>query len=181
MKKMSLFSSVVAGLIVGMSAVHAEGITIGEKIIGIEGASATIKADTYPPFGELDHEGSDIEYGIRLGAQNKEWRTLLIANYFDSSDDDQEYFKAQATFDYLLVQDSAFKPFIGLNLGYISYTTSNPNGDDDDSGFLYGAQAGFLVRVADHVQFDVSYRYSFASSDTVNHTESIVVGLNYIF
>jgi opacity protein-like surface antigen len=129
----------------------------------------------------LDHDGSDVEYGLRLGAQNDEWRTLLTVNYFDSSDDDQEYVKGLVSFDYLLMKESAFKPFIGVNFGYISYTTSVPNGDDDDSGFLYGAQAGFLYRVAEHVQMDISYRYSLSEADRVNHTEGVVFGINYIF
>jgi len=182
MKKLGIVGSILVGAMAVVSSVQAGEISVGERIIGLEVAAAKIQADTYGPTGEYDHTGDDVEYGLRLGAQNKEWRTLLVVDYFDSSNDDQQYVKGLVTFDYLIMQESAFKPFIGVNLGYISYSTSNPvTGDGDDSGFLYGGQAGFLYRLAENIQMDVSYRYSFSEANSVNHTEGIVFGINYIF
>jgi len=169
--------SIVAGLaVLGIAGVlHAEEVSIGEKIIGLEVGASKIEADSI--FLGDNYEGNDIEYGLRLGAQNKQWRTLIVLNYYDANDDDQEYIKGMATFDYLLIQDSPLKPYLGVNVGYIDYTSQ----ERDDSGFLYGGQVGVLYRVAENIQVDVTYRYSFVESDYVNHVEGIVVGLNYIF
>ncbi|BAF72903.1 outer membrane beta-barrel protein [Sulfurovum sp. NBC37-1] len=165
-----------------VSSLVAEDIAINEKIIGVEIGSAQIEADTYGPFGEESHRSAyNVEYGLRLGAQNDTWRTLLIVNYFDSTDDDQKYYRGLGTFDYLLMQDSSFKPFIGVNIGYMNYKTSNPNGNNDENSFIYGGQAGVLFRVADEIELDLSYRYSLSSSEYVNNTGSILFGLNYIF
>lgn len=161
---------------------YAGGMYDGNRILGFEATAATVEADTFGLLGERDHKGDDVEFGIRLGAENTEWRSMLLVNYFDSSDDDQEYWKVQGTFDYLLLQDNtSFHPFIGINLGYISYSTSNPTGDDDDSGILYGGQIGMLWRAAESLEIDISYRYSFSNADYVNHTEGVVFGLNYMF
>lgn len=177
----SMIGGILMGTTIFVNSVEAGGMSVGDKIIGVEVAAGKVEADTYGPFGEYNHIGDDVEFGLRLGAQNDAWRTLLILNYFDSSSDDQEYIKGLATFDYLITKESDFKPFIGVNLGYINYTTSNPTGDDDDSGFLYGGQAGLLYNVTESIQVDLSYRYSFSSADSVNHTEGIVFGMNYIF
>jgi len=173
MKKLGIVGSLLAGAAVLTSGVQAGEISVGEKIIGIEIGAGTIEADT---LFEYDYTGNDVEYGIRLGAQNDEWRTLLVLDYYDSSDDDQKYIKGLVSFDYLLTE-STFKPYIGVNLGYLDYTSES----NDDSGFLYGGQVGFLYRVADNVQIDVTYRYSFVEADHVNHVEDVVFGVNYIF
>jgi len=176
-----MLKGIVAGIMVLIFTVgsEAEELSVNDKILGIEVGAAKIEADTFGPFGESDHEENDVEFGIRIGAQNEEWRTLLILNYFDTgTKSDQEYIKGLVTFDYLLMKKSTFKPYIGINLGYINYTTS---GMDDENGFLYGAQAGMLYRIADNIQVDLTYRYSFSESDHVNHVEGIVFGLNYMF
>jgi len=169
--------SIATGLaVLGIAGIlHAEEVSIGEKIIGLEVGAAKIEADTL--MGGTNYEGDDIEYGLRLGAQNEQWRTLIVLDYYDATDDDQEYIKGMATFDYLLIQDSPLKPYLGVNVGYIDYSSEAR----DDTGFLYGGQVGVLYRVADNVQVDVTYRYSFVESDNINHVEGIVVGLNYIF
>jgi opacity protein-like surface antigen len=156
-------------------------ISKSRTFVGMEIGSAQIEANTYGPFGENDHKSEyNIEYGLRLGAQNGKWRTSLIVNYFDSTDDDQKYYKGLATFDYLLTENSSFKPFIGVNAGYMNYTTSNPNGNDEDNSFLYGGQVGVIFNISDEVQLDLSYRYSLSSSEYVNSTGSFLFGLNYI-
>jgi opacity protein-like surface antigen len=174
MKKLGMVGSILAGAAVLTSGVQAGEISVGEKIIGLEIGAGKIEADTL--VGGFDYVGNDVTYGVRLGAQNEEWRTLLILDYYDSSDDDQKYFKGMVSFDYLLTE-TPFKPYIGINLGYLDYTSESY----DDSGFLYGGQVGFLYRVAENVQIDVTYRYSFVEADHVNHTEDIVFGVNYIF
>ncbi len=169
----------VGTLLLGSISYADSGILPDRSIIGIEIGMGYLQADTYAPLGEADHEGDDVTYGIRLGAQSGDWRSLVILDYFDSSEDDQEYYKGLVTFDYLLLPDSQLHPYIGINLGYISYTTSNPTGDDDDSGFLYGGQTGVILDLDDSFQVDLSYRYSMSGADSVHHSADLIVGLNY--
>jgi opacity protein-like surface antigen len=172
-----LFTTIAAGLL-ATTAVMAEDIDDSQKLLGIEVGAATIEADTFGVLGEANHRGSDVEFGIRFGAQNEEWRTMLMLDYFDSSDDDQEYWKGLATVDYWITRQSNFKPYVGLNLGYLSYTTS---GIDDDGDFIYGMQAGFAVDMGEAVQLDLAYRYSFSASDYVDHVEGVVLAVDYKF
>lgn len=161
------------------SSLYAEDIETSEKILGIEIGASRIQANNHfsPIIGELDHEGDNVEFGVRLGAEKQEWRTLLVVNYFNSSDDDQEYIKGFMGLDYFILQDTDIKPFIGANVGYMNYKTT----DIDESGFLYGAQAGLAYRATENIEIDLMYRYSFASSDNVDHIEGIIFGLNYIY
>jgi opacity protein-like surface antigen len=161
---------------------YAKDFSVSERILGLEIGGAKIQADTGGLIdGELDHDGSDVEFGIRIGAQMDEWRTLLILDYFDSSDDDQNYEKGMITFDYMFMntQESVdgFQPYIGLNVGYMNYESTNI----DDDGLLYGGQIGFSYRVTEQFGIDLSYRYSLVDSDNVDHLEGIVLGLNYIY
>ena len=57
-----------------------------KPFIGLEIGYATVQGDVgyvLPDEPLRDYEGSDVEYGIRLGLQNEEWRTTLSYNYFD--------------------------------------------------------------------------------------------------
>lgn len=175
-KKISaiILATVVTG------SLYAEDISVGEKILGLEIGASKIQADNpYSPIiGEYDHESdTTVSYGLRMGAQKTDWRTLLVVDYFDSTDDDQEYLKGFLEVDYFLIQDSALKPYIGLNVGYMSYQTT----DIDDNGFLYGGQVGVSYRVAEHFEADIMYRYSLSDLDSVDHIEGIMLGLSYIF
>ena len=169
-------------MVLGTS-LYAKDFSISERILGLEIGGAKIQADTNgdPFFGEADHDGSDVEYGIRIGAQMNEWRTLLIVDYFDSSDDDQNYEKAMITFDYMFLnaQESVegLQPYIGLNVGYMNYEST----DIDEDGLLYGGQIGFSYRFTEAFGIDVSYRYSLSEAERTDHLESIVLGLNYIY
>jgi len=171
---------VIASLCIALgTVVQARDLSQSERILGIEIGSGTIQANNQfsPIVGELDHRGTDIEYGFRIGAQQKEWRTLFIADYLNSSDDDQEYIKGMLAVDYFIVQDSALKPFIGANVGYMNYKTTAI----DESGFLYGGQVGAAYRMTDNIEMDFSYRYSLSSANNTDHVEGIIFGLNYIY
>ncbi|MDM5271282.1 outer membrane beta-barrel protein [Sulfurovum sp. zt1-1] len=160
------------------STLNASELTESEKFIGLEVGAAKIQADT---LAGLDHKGDDVEFGFRLGAQNDSWRTMLVFDYFDSSEDDQNYEKGLLELDYYLMnaesETFSFRPFIGLNVGYMNYESTYI----DENGFLYGGQAGFIVGVTQHVDFDVMYRYSFTNADQTDHVESVVVGFNYFY
>ncbi len=169
-------------MILGASA-YAGDMAISERILGVEINAAQIQADTNGDgiFGEANHDGSDVEYGIRIGAQMNEWRTMLVLNYFDSSDDDQNYEKGMITLDYMFLADQGkiqpFQPYIGLNVGYMNYEST----DIDENGVLYGGQVGFAYRLTGNVGLDLSYRYSLTEADRTDHIQSVVFGVNYIY
>ncbi len=179
--------------VLGTSIYARDDISEAKPFIGLEIGYATVQGDVGRLIGTMyDYEGSDIEYGIRIGAKKDEWRTTLSFNYFDSvsseSDEDyaQNYEKYLLSFDYFFLNGnkSNFQPYLGANLGYINYESDN---DIDVSGFLYGAQAGVLFSVADNIDIDIMYRYSLSSATqedhdaTFDHIGSIVFGINYVY
>jgi len=120
----------------------------------------------------------DVEFGFRIGAQNDQWRTTFIFDYYDSSDNDQNIEKGYLTLDYFILEkESAVRPYIGVNVGYANYESSYV----EDSGILYGAQAGIVLEVAEMINMDLGYRYSLSDIDTLDHIGSVVFGVHYIF
>jgi opacity protein-like surface antigen len=168
-------------------------ISQSKPFIGLEIGYATVQGDVGGFFpGDIirDYEGSDIEYGIRIGAQKEEWRTTLSFNYFDGNEDgnEQNYEKGLFSLDYLFLYanqgKSTFQPFIGINVGYMNYESTN---NIDMSGFVYGAQAGLIFSITETVDIDVMYRYSLSNATqddrdaSLDHVGSIVFGINYIY
>ena len=164
------------------TSLQARDLDPSRSFIGLEVGAATIQGDTGAfLLGEPDHKGSDVEYGFRLGTQTNAWRTMFVFNFFDSSDDDQNYEKGFLELDYFFLNDddtsSDFRPYIGANLGYMNYESTNI----DSSGILYGGQAGFAYKIMDTVDLDIMYRYSLTDADNTDHIESVVFGLNYLY
>jgi len=82
------------------------------------------------------------------------------------------------TIDYFVLNNgSAFRPFIGLNVGYANYESTFIESD----GWIYGGQVGVVVDVAEMVNLDLSYRYSLSNADTFDHKGSVFFGVNYLF
>lgn len=69
------------------------------------------------------------------------------------------------------------RPYIGVNIGYANYESSYV----EDSGILYGAQAGIVLEVAEMINLDLGYRYSLSDADALDHIGSVVFGVHYIF
>jgi opacity protein-like surface antigen len=165
------------------SALYAENVTSGEKFIGLEVGAAELQADTDGGFfGEPEHESTGAEFGLRVGAQNNEWRTTLIFDYYDNTDDDQNYEKGLVAIDYFLLAstesiDERFKPYLGVNVGYMNYESTNI----DENGLLYGGQGGISFDVAENFEIDIGYRYSLCDAERTDHIGSAVFGINYIY
>ena len=190
----------------------AENYSEGQSFIGVELSgteiekSARLYTDGYFPVEFGESSDYNIEYGLRLGAQNDEWRTTVLYTYYN--DEDSEYedtiHKVSLNLDYFIWSTDAsgmkIRPFIGGHIGYMSYEASAETYDDlsvilmDESGAFYGAQIGVAVAVAEMLEIDLSYRYSFTSLEditakgidwqaetTLDNTGSIVFGLNYFF
>ena len=126
------------------------------------------------------HKGDAVEYGLRLGAQSDEWRTMFVFDYFDSDDDDQSVEKAFLMLDYFFTDsdiDTTVKPYIGANVGYANYESTLV----DESGFLYGGQIGVVMKAGESLDIDLSYRYSLGEVDALNNVSSITLGINYLY
>lgn len=173
-----------------------EDISQSKPFLGLEIGYATINADALSYYGFYpDYESSDIEYGVRIGAQKADWRTMLIYNYFDTENDGytQTYHKGLLSIDYMFSFTegavSAFKPYLGLNVGYISYETGDIPYSVDTSGFIYGGQIGFTYNVAEQVDIDVMYRYTLGYDITddisdrnrLDNIGSVILGINYLY
>ncbi len=180
----------VAAICVGMvlsSTVYADNYSVGKKFLGIEVGGAQLQGGVYPDLNNVlvfdpMFEGSDVTYGIRFGAQNDKYRSMLLFDYYDNVDEDQNLQLGLVSVDYyVLSQDAAavtIKPFIGINLGYLRYQSSFV----DENSFAYGGQAGLVASVSDKIDIDLAYRYTLSSNaPTMDHFGAAMVGLNYIY
>ena len=168
---------VLLSTLLGSSLFAAEKNFGSKGFLGLEVGYGYVDADV---FTGGKHKGDAIEYGIRLGAQTDEWRTMFVFDYFDSDDDDQTVEKGFIMIDYFFMDsdiDTVVKPFIGANLGYANYESTLV----DESGLLYGGQIGVVMRAGDSVDIDLSYRYSLGQADEVNNVSSITLGINYLY
>lgn len=157
------------------SSLYAKDISISTKFIGLEVGYAGVQGDH---FLEADYTGEDIEFGFRIGAQNNEWRTMFVFDYYDSSDHDQNIEKGLFIVDYFFIDgESTFKPYIGVNAGYANYESTLV----EDSGLLYGGQIGFVIGATETIDLDLSYRYSLSDAEALDHIGSLVLGVHYLF
>ncbi len=171
--------ALLCATILSTSLIANEGVLPSKAIIGLEIGSSTIQANNIysPIIGGLDHRGQNIQLGFRIGAENKEWKTLLVANYFDSPDDDQRYIKGHLEINYFILQESVIRPLMGLNVGYMNYQTSNI----DENGFIYGGQIGVQYDAMENLSLDLMYRYSLVATDNVDSIAGIIFGINYVY
>lgn len=177
-------SSLISVVILG-SLTYADDLTIGKGFVGLEVGAAEVQADRGGFLAEKNYKGQNAEYGLRLGAQNESWRTMFVLDYFDSKDDNQNYEKGLLQLDYFLTNSdtSSFKPYIGLNAGYMNYESDSDGFAVyvDESGFLYGGQLGCAIGLGDTAEIDLMLRYSLANMDHADHIGSLNIGLNYLF
>ena len=180
-KKMAIAFLCVA---LGSTLYARDDITESNTFVGLEVGYAEVQGDVGHMIDDMaiiepNFVGDyAVEFGIRIGAQRDQWRTTFIFDYYDSEDNDQNVEKGYLTIDYFVLEkESAIRPYIGLNVGYASYESSYV----EDSGFLYGAQAGIVANVAEMINIDLGYRYSLSDADALDHIGSVVFGINYIF
>ena len=151
-----------------------------ERLLGIEVAYTTVGSTNEIGFSKTN---KDAEFGLRLGAQNEEWRTTVRLNFMKAQG--RSYQKAMLDFDRfvwasLYETDSiVFKPYLGAHVGWMRYT------DDalflSDNGLAYGGQLGLALNVLDEVDFDLGYRYTIANINGVDSVDSFVFAVNYLY
>ena len=180
----------VAAICLGMtlgSTLYADNYSVGKKFLGLEVGGAQLQGGLYPDLNnvlEFDpmFEGSDVTYGLRFGAQNDEYRTMLLFDYYDNVDEDQNLQIGLVTVDYyVLSQDASavtIKPFVGINFGYLRYQSTFV----DEKSLAYGGQAGIAASVSEDIDIDLAYRYTLSqNAPTMDHFGAAMVGLNYIY
>ena len=145
------------------------------RYIGIEVGATEVQGETlYDP----SNSGTDVSFGIRAGAKEGMWRTTLLFNYYDNTDEDINVETMLLTIDYFFVEQlSSVQPYIGINAGYANYESTGV----DDSGFLYGGQIGLLFDVSSLFAMDLSYRYSLSGMDLMDHAGSVMLSVDYKF
>lgn len=143
----------------------------------VQGERFLLDNDTY-----FENTGEDMMFGLRIGAQNEEWRTMFLFDYYDNSDTDQNVELGLLTIDYFFMgsqylSETPLSPYIGANVGYANYESSFV----DASGIIYGGQAGFIVGATENIDLDFAYRYSLSQTDELDHIGSFVFAVNYIY
>ena len=149
-----------------------------ERLLGIEVGYAGL--DTKDAIG-LKQSSNSVEFGFRIGAQNKDWRTLLIGDI--SNSDGHKIEKALISFDKFVWQslyktdDIVFKPYLSGHIGYLKHSVGNIT----ETGMLYGGGLGVAWNVLNEVDFDLGYRYSMTQLDKLNSLSSARFSVNYIY
>ena len=172
-----MFNKIFLLIILSFSFSHATDKFSSERLLGIEVGYSNVNLKK-----STDKSVRSPEFGLRIGAQNDEWRTLLLGNFFTKSG--HKYQRVMLQFDRfvwasLYDRDGiVFKPYLGAHIGWMRYTD---NLSLSDSSLVYGGEAGLAWNVMDEVDFDVGYRYSVPDSDQMDDISSLVFSVNYIY
>jgi len=149
-----------------------------ERLLGINVGYNNI--NLHKNSGDKSLVGAEV--GLKIGAQNDEWRTLLSGNFFTK--DGHKYQKVMLEIDRfvwssLYEKDSIlFKPYVGTHIGWLRYTDQLSL---TDSSLVYGGQVGLACNVIDEVDLDLGYRYSITDSEKIDNIGSVILGVNYIY
>ena len=211
MKKMTagiLAVALSSSLYAGSTENYSEGRTFIGAEVGYaqsEGSISGLDQNGWPLT--LNFDGNrDAEFGFHIGAQDGEWRTTLMYNYFSSNEGGAEEttHKGGLYLDYFIwssdMDTFTVQPYIGGHVGYMTYelTADLGYGEQvlaDDSNVYYGGQVGIAITASEVLQIDISYRYSLTNLHDITGTlpyvtgldvdldsmSGFVVGLNYFF
>jgi len=178
---MSTINNIILTSMLTLTLGHAVDDFSSERLLGIEVAATTIG---YADEIGYRQKNEDAEFGLRLGAQNEEWRTTVRFNFMKAKG--RGYQKAMLDFDRfvwasLYKTDSiVFKPYLGAHIGWMRYT-DDKFADKSGSGLAYGGQLGLTLNVLDEVDFDLGYRHTIANIDAIESTGSFVFSANYLY
>jgi len=173
-----MFNKILLTIITLSSFLLAQEEFASERFLGIEAGYGQVSSRNVIGVNE---ESRGVEFGFRVGAQNKEWRTTISGHQFKKGG--QEYLRTMLTFDRfiwasLYEKDRIiFKPYLGGHIGWLKYRDDNIQ----ESGFIYGAEAGLAWNVIKEVDFDLGYRYSFSDLKRVDDIGSVVFAVNYLY
>lgn len=166
------------------SSLDARELTSNKAFIGLEAGYSEVQGERIllPDNTSFENTGEDAIFGLRIGAQNEEWRAMLIFDYYDNSDTDQNVEQLLLAVDYFFmgsqyVSTAPLSPYIGANVGYANYESSYV----EASGLIYGGQAGLIVGATENFDLDFGYRYSLSGTEELDHIGSFIFAVNYIY
>jgi len=146
--------------------------------IGLEIGGTFVQGDTDTAKA---YRGKNISVGLRLGAQNEQWRSMVLFDYYNNKTDKQKYERALIQVDYFVMPDTfagtQIKPYVGINGGYANYESKGI----DASGVTYGGQFGVQATVSEHIDVDLGYRYSIARQKELGNIGNIALGVHYVY
>jgi hypothetical protein len=121
--------------------------TVDETISG----SATINGRAYAASGSASTDVDDTSLGIKVGAILD--KTHRVSLHYTKYDFDYDSYMNITTlsYDYLFNTNGKFTPFIGAHVGYGKVSAYDLV---DDSGMLYGAQAGVIYELPNNFELE---------------------------
>ncbi len=174
-----MFNKIILVILTMITFSYASNEFSSERILGIEVGYSTVNS---PNIVGVTESKSDAEFGIRLGAQNEDWRTTIRANFLNVQG--RNYEKVMLDFDHFVwaslykTDMIVFKPYLGAHIGWLRYTDEIISGK---SGLAYGGQLGLAFNVLNEVDFDIAYRYTSTKTEGVDNMSSAVFGVNYLY
>lgn len=113
--------------------------------IGLTLSTDTLNVESNTALSDQD----ETSFGFRYGRQSLDWRTVFTL----SGNGDLQNVGLEV--DKILV-DSLFgmpeiRPYLGASVGYMHY--------EEDDGYYYGGNFGFLLYTTDTIDLDLSYHY----------------------
>ena len=174
-----MFNKILLTIYMVLSFSHAVDDFSSERLLGIEVGYTTLNSRNEIGLNEAHN---NVGFGLKIGAQNEEWRTTISANFMKMQG--RNYQKVMLNFDRfvwasLYETDSiVFKPYLGAHIGWLRYTDIASLGDN---GLAYGGQMGVSLNVLNEVDFDFGYRYTVANVQNVNDIGSFIFGVNYLY
>ncbi len=173
-----MFNKIFLASMLTFTLSHAVDEFSSERLLGIEVGYSNLNTNK----NLTSNITTGAEFGLKIGAQNDDWRTTLSGSFFTKSG--RKYQKVMLQFDHFVWEslyksdDILFKPYLGAHIGWMKYTD---NFSLNDNGLVYGGEAGLAWNVLDEVDFDFSYRYSLTNMEQVDNIGSVVFGVNYIY
>lgn len=148
--------------------------------------TSLLQAEQYPFIGvSVATQQIDIRSGnnnatgfdLRIGRQTLDWRTIFAYAYSD------DYQTLSIEVDKILLDDlfgtAKARPYLGVSAGLLKL---NHDLLDDDEGYYYGGNFGFIFYATDRMDIDLSYHYQWIGSiDESDHMQGATLSLHYFF
>ena len=173
-----MFNKIILISLITLTLSYATEEFSSERILGIEIGYSNLNTNK----NSLSTSTTSSQFGLKIGAQNRDWRTTIVGNFFTK--EGHNYQKLMLAFDHFVwdslykTDNIIFKPYLGGHIGWIKYTD---NFSLNNNGMVYGGETGLAMNLFKEVDFDLAYRYSLTNVDEVDSIKSVVFGVNYIY
>ena len=145
-----------------------------ESLIGIEGSYGKMSVDTERSNVATNDKVTLEGGGVKIGAQNDEFRLFLNANYYGSTNDHYNHVETYGVeLDYLMKPATSFDIYIGVNGGMANIEQIDDlNLKRTSSDPYYGASLGVNMHVSKLIDLELGGRMLFLDiSNTRNNVK----------